>query len=70
MQPLGLHGNSTEGLFSKNLYCLECESQRGIYNIYSLVSISKCTTGMTWAPAETNLKITPSAETPQIISAI
>ena len=24
MQPQGLHGDSTEGFFVKNLYCLEC----------------------------------------------
>ena len=42
---LGLHGNSTEGFFSKNLYCLVC---RGL-----LVSVK--TQYLTWPMVELNL---------------
>ena len=45
---LGLHGNSTEGFFLKNLYCLECISATMVflkpfyYAIKSLLLGTKC----------------------------
>ena len=46
MQPhLGLHDNSTEGFFLKNLYCLECDVEsvretrtNETHNIFYLIS--------------------------------
>ena len=39
---LGLHGDCTEGFFLKNLYCLDCMTNKSVMTFISVNKISVC----------------------------